>query len=575
MCDFNLPGKTTGSTFRAVAALVCVASLAACGEIGLKKLGTSEALSDRAMVTRGQESATVPEAALRAAVVKPITDGDHALGEWLQVIDGAERSIDLKTFIFRPDNIGKRVGRHLIDAADRGVRVRMLVDDLFHFFKKNDIGFLDDHPNIEVRVFNPLDRRIIPPVSFLLEYDRVNPRMHNKALVVDGETAIVGGRNIAAEYFRRNRDAYFSDLELLIRGPAVQDIASSFEDYWADEYSLGYAEVVRRARNSKNRPAFETPGEVEGEPVSRGLQDAFAPVAFTGRTPPEFPALGWLSYDPPAKLRAGGRNGPYPVEETVFSALEASEESVLIVTPYFIPDAEVVGLLTLLKAGVEILEYRANVVHPFDDGEKRRMPTTTLHAKMVLIDESHAILGSLNFDPRSIKVNAELMFHTESPELGQWLARHYDRAAADHAYRVTLGDDGAATWEYGHRRDRVSWTTEPAGAGSVLPRLRKTAVELAAYPDPLVMFEKVGGDCAVMIPQTCVRARINQGQDRLGVAIARSDVQGRPVAFVARSHIGSRFDQSVDRARPVRSRRMMKGGLAGFIPGLDVGAGSQ
>ena len=525
------------------------------------------------------------------------------------MIDGEERSIDLKTFIFRPDNIGKRVGRHLIDAADRGVRVRMLVDDLFHFFKKNDIGFLDDHPNIEVRVFNPLDRRIIPPVSFLLEYDRVNPRMHNKALVVDGETAIVGGRNIAAEYFRRNRDAYFSDLELLIRGPAVQDIASSFVVYWTDEFSLGYSEVVRRARSSKNRPAFETPGEVEGELVSRGLQDAFAPVAFTGRTPPEFPALGRLSYDPPAKLRAGGESGPYPVEESVFSALEAAEESVLIVTPYFIPDAEMVGLLTglvargvrvrvltnslgstnhpsahagylrqratLLKAGVEILEYRANVVHPFDDGEKRRMPTTTLHAKMVLIDESHAILGSLNFDPRSIKVNAELMFHAESPELGQWLARHYDRAAADHAYRVTLGDDGAATWEYGHRRDRVSWTTEPAGAGSVLPRLRKTAVELAAFPDPLVMFEKVGGDCAVMIPQTCVRARINQGQDRLGVAIARSDVQGRPVAFVARSHIGSRFDQSVDRARPVRSRRMMKGGLAGFIPGLDVGAGSQ
>jgi hypothetical protein len=83
MCDFNLPGKTTGSTFRAAAALVCVASLAACGEIGLKKLGTSEALSDRAMVTRGQESATVPEAAMCAAVVKPITDGDHALGEWL------------------------------------------------------------------------------------------------------------------------------------------------------------------------------------------------------------------------------------------------------------------------------------------------------------------------------------------------------------------------------------------------------------------------------------------------------------------------------------------------------------
>lgn len=506
MSDFSLRGRTTGSMFRAVAALLSLASLAACGDIGLKKLGTSEVPRDRAMVERAQGSPAVPEAAMRAAVVKPIPDGDHALREWLQVIDAADRSIDLKTFIFRPDNIGKRVGRHLIDAADRGVRVRILVDDLFHFFKKNDIGFLDDHPNIEVRVFNPLDRRIIPPMSFLLEYDRVNPRMHNKALVVDGETAIVGGRNIAAEYFRRKRDAYFSDLELLIRGPAVQDIASSFEVYWTDEYSRGYADVVRRARGASNTPVFDTPGGIGSEPVSRGFQDAFAPVAFTGRTPPEFPALGRLSYDPPEKIRAGGQNGPYPVEESVFSALEAAEESVLIVTPYFIPDAEVVGLLTglvargirvrvltnslgstnhpsahagylrqrttLLKAGVQILEYRNNVVHPFDDGEKRRMPTTTLHAKMVLIDESHAIFGSLNFDPRSIKVNAELMFHAESSELGQWLARHYDRVAADHAYLVTLGEDGAATWEYRQHTDRVSRTNEPAGG--IIPSLVAT-----------------------------------------------------------------------------------------------------
>jgi putative cardiolipin synthase len=160
------------------------------------------------------------------------------------MIDLAEKSIDLQYYIWEPDTTGRILAERLVRAADRGVRVRVLLDDINTKGRDALIASLDAHPNIEIRLFNPFSNRGFPVLDFITNFNRVNHRMHNKVIVADNALAIVGGRNVGNHYFGVATDANFRDLDIAAAGPVVRDISSVFDHFWNGDWSVPIAAIV-------------------------------------------------------------------------------------------------------------------------------------------------------------------------------------------------------------------------------------------------------------------------------------------------------------------------------------------
>ncbi len=479
-------GLNTGpAASRFVAGFAAALMLAGCGVIG--EFGDPSKRGAGVSRERVGLLAVAPQPArARASDVVPLPDGDTALDFWLAAIDAADETIDIQTFIYRPDPVGRLISGRLADAADRGVRVRVLVDDLFHFWKGHDLKFLDRHNGIAVKVFNPLDRNLPPPFNYLLEYDRVDARMHGKALIIDGDTAIVGGRNVGAEYFRRDADDYFSDFEVLVRGEASDDIRAAFDRFWSDPLARDYAEFAPGQAPHPRRSALGTsPDITEPRQTLGALLDRHG----------IFGAEAVLHMDTPDKVRGDTGIGGSIASEGALSALSEARESVLIVTPYFIPGDEVTEVLIglarrgvrlrvvtnslgstnhpsvhagylkhrkrLLNAGVEIFEYRPGVVRRYQADGRRHAPVTTLHSKVMLIDGTTTITGSMNFDERSLHKNSELLVELTSPSLHRWIEDWSEEVLLTSSYALRLAEDGKVVWEAGGPSGRTLRRTEP------------------------------------------------------------------------------------------------------------------
>ena len=450
-------------------AMICALVVAGCSASGPTKI-TSNFVPQPHLIDAAGTRSLQSQNASNKAVVTPLPRGDEALDVWLSAIASAEKTIAIKTFIYRPDAVGKVVAAHLFEAADRGVRVRVIVDDLFHFWKGHDLAFLDDHPGVSVRIFNPLDRNIPPPFNFLLEYDRVNPRMHNKALIADGRVAILGGRNVGAEYFRKSRLEYFSDFEVLVQGKAVEPLQHSFDAFWEDEYARDYRTIKPlRSGQSASLRREAKPGLTRPQPLE-AVVERFA----------SFSADVTTFADTPRKLKAPASSREYVAAAGVFGVLSNAQESVLITSPYFIPERYGTSLLSelaqrgvrvrvltnslgstnhpsvhagyvryrkeLLKAGVEIHEYRHDAAHEVIETGTRYAPATTLHSKVILIDGKTTIVGSMNFDPRSVRTNSELMVRLDSKPLNRWLQSWFEHTMKKAAYSLQLSQQGNVTW---------------------------------------------------------------------------------------------------------------------------------
>jgi putative cardiolipin synthase len=200
----------------------------------------------------------------RVALV-PLVDGNDALGARLDMIEAARRSIDIKTFLIKPDRAGTLFWLELYKAAERGVRVRLLFDDVFTTAQDNEIAQLDAHPNVEIRVFNPLSRNSSLAANFLLDFDRVNRRMHNKMFIADGAMAIVGGRNIADEYYQINTSHEFADFDLFVAGEPVRQMSEAFDLYWSDDWSVPFSAIDR---TSPTRRRWRSTSGRSTQPIS-------------------------------------------------------------------------------------------------------------------------------------------------------------------------------------------------------------------------------------------------------------------------------------------------------------------
>ena len=429
-----------------------------------------------------------------------LNEGPTALDWRLRAIDSATESIDLQTFLWDFDTTGMLVLDHLLSAADRGVLVRILVDDTFLLAEDNILLALQEHQNIEYRVFNPYKRRssgfLTRQVLNLAEFGRLDHRMHNKAMVVDNRIAIVGGRNLADEYFGLHGEANFRDLELIVGGKITLEVSAAFDAYWNDQWSFPIdlvshvdaspveLEKILQIRNENVHVHAE-----ESMQVMAAKWKELIASADTGRAT--------LFVDkPPADNPADRGHAPEEIASELIALFENAEEEILIVSAYLIPTPDLEGavqravergvrvrILTnsirsnnhltahsayrkhideLLRQGAELHEVRVDArdrhIYMLMPVERK---TLALHAKALVIDRDKVFIGSANLDPRSLRINTEMGLLVESEAFN---ARVREAVETDYqqanAWHLQFEKDGKVVWV----SDEKTLTSQPAAS---------------------------------------------------------------------------------------------------------------
>ncbi|WP_395683449.1 phospholipase D family protein [Dokdonella sp.] len=422
---------------------------------------------------------------------RPLLGNANALISRVVLADAARHSIDLQYYIFRNDATGRLIAQRLLAAADRGVRVRILLDDLDISKEDRLLDALDVHPNIEVRLFNPFrfrQRSLLSKAGqFLIEGPRLNRRMHNKSFIVDGMQAIVGGRNIGDAYFDAGDEVHFRDLDVLAIGPVVPQVSAMFDRYWNSDAAFpvtAYSDnrvteanlAILRDRLLRDARAFKESeyADVVAEDLPNGPSAERKGAWFWGEAR--------LAADDPDKV------DPAPgvderrlrrIAPALRHVLDTAQSQALLVSPYFIPGDDGVALLTALVARGATVKVLTNSLSATDEpevhagyakyrealvkggvelhelkglggvGNQRAYGTSSgvsLHAKAMVIDHRQVFVGSMNFDPRSVKLNTEMGVIVDSPGLADAVEQFFAHATApENAYRVEL-DDGHLRW---------------------------------------------------------------------------------------------------------------------------------
>ena len=425
----------------------------------------------------------------------PLVDGMSALGARIRLIEAAEKSIDAQYFLMKGDTAGRIFAGALLDAADRGVRVRFLLDDVFTTVADEELELLDGHPNIEVRLHNPVSRRGIAALNYLGDFRRANRRMHNKSFTVDNQVTIVGGRNIADEYFELRPEGEFLDLDVIGFGPVAAEVSAQFDSFWNHKRSLPIAAL------SSKFSAAEL--EAARREVINEFQSADKSVYKEARTTELiselandrrilYSAEAEVITDDPDKLVNPVAPEQQVLVKRMHDVVSNAQEEVIVLTPYLVPKKQGVAfwgslaargvrvvIITnslasnnhtavhsgyakfrkpLLDAGVELYEVRADAVTP---GAGVEAEALTLHTKGILVDRKRNFIGSLNLDPRSIEINSEMGLLIESAELGQTLGARIDERLPELAYRLGRDDRGRLEWRASIDGVEVVETSEP------------------------------------------------------------------------------------------------------------------
>jgi putative cardiolipin synthase len=416
----------------------------------------------------------------------PLNDGRTALDWRLRAIDSATQSIDLQSFLWSFDKVGSVVHERLLAAADRGVNVRILIDDSFLLGEDRHVLELHRHDNVQYRVYNPYKRRSTGSVSrFVLnlgEFHRLDHRMHNKSIVVDNQVAIIGGRNLADEYFGFDDSFNFRDMELLVGGPVVEDISGSFDQYWNDRWSfpidaISHVRLSHTERESISGNAALLgamfPPETERERNADWV--AAARGAYTGSSR--------LIVDaPPAETPQSVDDRPVQVARELGRLISQARDEVTIVSAYLIPTPGLIDVLRdAVRRGVRVrlltnsinsnnhltayTAYHGHVRELIGLGaevhEMRVLAQTRsryifppvarkslgLHAKYMIIDGRRVVVGSANLDPRSLRINTEMVMVVDSQRLAQRLLNltepDFDTS---NSWQLAIGDDGRTLW---------------------------------------------------------------------------------------------------------------------------------
>jgi putative cardiolipin synthase len=427
-----------------------------------------------------------------------IDTGREALLQRLELADQAEKTLDLQYYILRSDISGLILVEHLLAAADRGVRVRILIDDLHFDQSGQPLLALDTHPNVEVRIINPFLHRYAPGFGRMFEvlsdFNRIQRRMHNKVYIADNTVALIGGRNLGDEYFEAHASLDLRDIDLLSVGPVVPQLSVSFDSYWNDRQTLPVFALVKPASDTylpdlrallikhKQHPDVDTYLQYlaanKVKPVDLIWARGQVLADFPCKLVPDQPDCASLHFD------------------RFYNLFRQATSELLIISPYFIPGKEGIALfrqlkskgvdvkiltnsyaatdlkvvqagysryrLPLLAEDVVLFEFKPTFVSPLPQRRKNAglagSSQACMHAKTYVIDRRQVFVGSFNHDPRSATLNTEIGILVNSPELAQKMATLFERyTQLRNSYRLYLGDDK-------DDKKKMEWHTEEEGS---------------------------------------------------------------------------------------------------------------
>jgi putative cardiolipin synthase len=469
----------------------------------------SAALTDPDATKVGRQFAVAASEHGQKSAYRIISVGVDGFLMRMEMIEMAERTLDLQYYILRGDESGRLLTDALIRAANRGVRVRLLLDDGDTLAGDEQIFAIAGRPNVEVRIFNPFayrgHNRLMKGTEYLFNHSRLDYRMHNKLLVADNSIALAGGRNIGDQYFQIDPESQFADDDVFAGGPIVHELSGTFDEFWNSGSTIpaqalpginshtrhqeGHADKVGKA-------GFDYRSKLEsGEPLA-GI--------IAGRLP-----LVWADAqvvcDSPEKGRVAGTPGAASLMyEPVAHAVAQTQSELLIVSPYVIPSKDELHLLenrlehkvririltnslesapelsahsgymhyrtALLRDGVELYEVRSRLGDTRGSGESTKISrygNYGLHAKLYVLDRQRLFIGSMNLDQRSRHINTEVGLIIDSAELSQETAKRFEAMTRpENSYAVTLPSVAEKpvrmVWRTVENGTEVDYTIEPA-----------------------------------------------------------------------------------------------------------------
>ena len=478
----------------AIAATLLVACAGCAGLPPLEGRVESRAATDVSQTALARATAPLEEAHPGTTGILPVPLATDAFAARVLLARAAERSIDAQYYIWHADQTGLLLMQALRDAALRGVRVRLLIDDQNTRGLDDLLAALGATPNLELRLYNPFAMRRARVLEYFGEFARLNRRMHNKSFTVDNRVTVVGGRNIGNEYFGAGAEVPFKDLDVVAIGAAVHGVSDQFDLYWNSASAYPAVSVL-----SPSLPPADAQAAMEerftaarDDPVSTRYLAAVRDTPLVGELLERRLPLEWVQAvvvrDDPAKTLAPDPSRDMLALAQVFDVTGRPKRSFDLISPYFVPGergAEAIEALAqggvqvrvltnsfgatdvavvhsgyakrrcgLARAGVRLYELKPTVQ------ERRRAATdssaASLHAKTFSIDGEQVFVGSFNFDLRSALLNTEMGLVLKSEVLARHLARAFDEVIIPNSYEVRARPDG----------DCVEWI-EPTPSGAV------------------------------------------------------------------------------------------------------------
>ena len=446
----------------------------------------THALVDTTGTTLGRALAPAAAAHPGDTGVHPLPGGGEAFAARFLLAQAAERSLDLQYYIWHGDTSGALLSRALWDAAERGVRVRLLLDDANTQGEDDTLATLDGHPNIEVRLFNPFASRAWRVGDYAIDFARLNRRMHNKAFIADNQVAIVGGRNIGDEYLGVDSPVAFMDLDVIAAGSVVREVSQAFDAYWNSAPAYPASAIVPAATPDTVARVLAGWEALRASPQAERYIDALrdlplVPQMLAGTLPLDWVPARLLD-DDPAKVLNPPERSDLQMLPRLENALGRPQRELLLVSPYFVPTREgTAALVAIAQRGVQVRvltnSLAATDVSPVYAGYakyrqdllrggvrlyelKARAAATgeahaagaSLHAKTFAVDRERIFVGSFNLDPRSQRLNTEMGVLLQSAALAARLSQAFDETIPLQAYEVCLAGDG----------DRVEWIERSA-----------------------------------------------------------------------------------------------------------------
>ena len=475
-----------------------------CAQLPPAKMQPVEPAFDQPQTTRlGQLAGVAASTRAGQSGFVILDTGRQAFLHRAALIEAAERSIDAQYYIWNSDLSGRYLARRLLLAADRGVRVRLLLDDINVGDRDAVLAALDHHPNVSIRIYNPFATRAGPGkwLSFLGEFQRLNRRMHNKTFVVDAAFGIVGGRNIGDEYFDLHAVASFRDRDLLAAGPVVGDMSANFDAYWNNAWAYPIEVLAPDGSDQDAEQQLARARALAGD--TSGLTQTPALEAGAGLSAAEsaLSAAIWapaeLVFDAPAQDMREATDAPRATARALSALIDETRQEILAESAYFIlGDAQLDGVARLRDRGVRVAvltnSLASNDLTTNHAGYARRRTAmlerglelhelrpdaaacanwvehtdfcghgaVSLHAKSVVFDRRTLYVGSFNINLRSIYLNGETVLIVHSRQLAQRVAADIETALAPaNSWRVLRTADGGLQWSAAGASE---WRHEPA-----------------------------------------------------------------------------------------------------------------